>query len=187
MAGDWEIASSLDNLARRGIMLAASSGVLMMIRKLSFKDKNVIWDIINEAARAYKRVIPNDCYHEPYMPREELHHEMKSMVFFGWQKEGRLVGVMGFQPVKDVTLIRHTYVLSDYQRKGIGSKLLNHMKQITETKHLLVGTWIDANWAIEFYRRHRFKLMPNKDELLGLYWNIPRRQVETSVVLGIEV
>ena len=160
---------------------------VVMIRRLSFKDANVIWEIINEAARAYKGVIPSDRYHEPYMPKEELHREMKSMTFFGWQEEGRLIGVMGFQPVKDVTLIRHAYVLPDYQRKGIGTILLNHMKQITKTKYLLVGTWADVSWAIEFYRKHGFKLMPNKDELLGKYWNVPQRQVETSVVLGIEV
>ena len=158
-----------------------------MIRKLSSKDTDIIYEVIKEAARAYKEVIPNDRYHEPYMPKEELHREMKSMTFFGWQEESRLIGVMGFQPVKDVTLIRHAYVLPDYQRKGIGTILLNHMKQVTKTKYLLVGTWADASWAIEFYRKHGFKLMPNKDELLGKYWNIPQRQVETSVVLGIEV
>ena len=157
------------------------------MRRLSFKDANVIWEIINEAARAYKEVIPNDRYHEPYMPKEELHREMKNMTFFGWQEEDRLIGVMGFQPVGDVTLIRHAYVLPDYQRKGIGTKLLNHMKKLTKTKYLLVGTWADASWAIEFYQKHGFNLMPNKDELLGQYWNVPQRQVETSVVLGIEV
>ena len=157
------------------------------MRRLSFKDANVIWEIINEAARAYKEIIPNDRYHEPYMPKEELHREMKNMTFFGWQEEDRLIGVMGFQPVGDVTLIRHAYVLPDYQRKGIGTKLLNHMKKLTKTKYLLVGTWADASWAIEFYQKHGFNLMPNKDELLGQYWNVPQRQVETSVVLGIEV
>lgn len=158
-----------------------------MIRKLSSEDQIVVWEIINKAAHAYKGIIPNDCYHEPYMPKKELHREMKNMAFFGWQEEGRLIGVMGFQPVEDVTLIRHAYVLPDYWRKGVGTILLNHMKQITETKHLFVGTWADASWAIDFYRKHGFKLMPNKDELLKRYWNIPQRQVDTSVVLGIEV
>jgi GNAT superfamily N-acetyltransferase len=168
-------------------MPIARSNVVTMIRRLSFKDANVIWEIINEAARVYKGVIPNDRYHEPYMPKQELHREMKSMTFFGWQEEGRLIGVMGFQLAKDATLIRHAYVLPDYQRKGIGTILLNHMKQIAKAKYLLVGTWAGASWAIEFYRKHGFKLMPNKDELLGKYWNVPQRQVETSVVLGIEV
>jgi len=158
-----------------------------MIRRLSSKDTNAVWEIINEAARAYKGVIPDNCYHEPYMPKEELRREMKSMTFFGWQEESELVGVMGFQPVKDVTLIRHAYVLPDYQRKGIGTILLNHMKQMTKTKCLLVGTWADASWAIEFYQEHGFKLMPNKDELLAKYWDIPQHQVENSVVVGLEV
>lgn len=158
-----------------------------MIRKLSFEDTNAIYEIINKAARAYKGIIPNDRYHEPYMAMQELHREMKSMTFFGWQVEGRLIGVMGFQPVEEVTLIRHAYVLSDCQRKGIGARLLNHMKQLTTTKYLLVGTWADADWAIKFYQKHGFNLMYNKDELLGKYWDIPQCQVETSVVLGIEI
>jgi GNAT superfamily N-acetyltransferase len=158
-----------------------------MIKKLSDKDTDVIYNIINRAASAYMGVIPDDCYHEPYMPREELQREMGSMTFFGWEEKHMLVGIMGFQPIKDVTLIRHAYVSPDYQRKGVGTRLLNHLKQMTGTTHLLVGTWADAAWAIEFYQKHGFKLMPDKDELLMRYWDIPRRQIETSVVLGIEL
>jgi tryptophan synthase alpha chain len=157
------------------------------IRNLSFGDADVIYEVINQAAPAYKGVIPDDCYREPYMSSEELHHEMKNMTFFGWEEKGKIVGVMGSQPTKDVTLIRHAYVLPGYQRKGIGARLLNHLKQKTKTRYLLVGTWADANWAIDFYQKHGFKLMPNKDQLLGMYWDIPRRQVETSLVLGIEM
>lgn len=158
-----------------------------MIRKLSHKDTSVIYQVINQAARAYRGVIPADCYHEPYMTKEELFHEMESMIFFGWEEEGQLVGVMSFQPIKDVTLIRHAYVLPNYQRKGIGARLLTHLKQMTKTKRLLVGTWADADWAIDFYEKQGFRLMSNKDELLTRYWNIPQRQVETSVVLGMEL
>jgi GNAT superfamily N-acetyltransferase len=158
-----------------------------MIRELSPKDTFTIYGIINAAARAYKGIIPSDRYHEPYMPKEELQEEMKSIIFFGWEEEGKLVGVMGFQPVKDVTLIRHAYVLPNYQGKGIGTRLLNHLKLMTKTKELLVGTWADAVWAIDFYQKHGFRLMPNKDKLLNMYWNIPQRQIETSVVLGIAV
>jgi len=168
-------------------MLIKRSNVLPMIRKLSLKDAKDIWEIINEGSRAYKGVIPDDRYHEPYMPEEELHREMKSMTFFGWQEEGKLVGVMGFQPVRDVTLIRHAYVLTGYQRKGVGTLLLDYVKKKTKTKYLLVGTWADASWAIDFYRKHGFKLTPNKGELLRKYWNVPQRQIETSVVLSIEM
>lgn len=156
-----------------------------MIRELSPKDANAIYKIINAAANAYKGVIPDDCYHEPYMPKEELQEEMKSMTFFGWEEKGRLVGVMGFQPVRDVTLIRHAYVLPDYQRKGIGVRLMDYLKTMTKTRKLLVGTWADARWAIDFYQKHGFRLMPDKDRLLSTYWSIPQRQIETSVVLGI--
>ena len=158
-----------------------------MIKKLSSKNTSMIYEVINKAAHAYQGVIPEDCYHKPYMPEQELHREMASMTFFGWAEGRRIVGVIGFQPIKDVTLIRHAYVLPDYQRKGIGTKLLNHAKQMTKTKHLLVGTWADATWAIQFYQKHGFKLMPEKDELLRKYWNVPQRQIETSVVLGIEM
>jgi len=156
-----------------------------MIRELSPKDAFTIYEIINAAAQAYKGIIPDDCYHEPYMPKEELQEEMKNVTFFGWEEKGKLVGVMGFQPVKDVTLIRHAYVLPNYQRKGIGTRLLSHLKLMTKTKELLVGTWADAVWAIDFYQKHGFRIMPDKDKLLNVYWNIPQRQIETSVVLGI--
>jgi GNAT superfamily N-acetyltransferase len=159
----------------------------MMIIKLSSKDESDIWAIINSAARAYKGVIPDDRYQEPFMSKKELHGEMMNMSFFGWQEKGKLIGVMGFQPINDVTLIRHTYILPDYQRKGIGTMLLKYMKQWVRTKYLLVGTWADADWAIKFYHKHGFDFMPKKDELLGKYWHIPQRQVDTSVVLGIKV
>ncbi len=158
-----------------------------MIRKLSDEDTDAVYEIINRAARAYKGAIPDDCYHEPYMPKEEMQREMSSMTFFGWEEQRRLVGVMGFQPVKDVTLIRHAYVLPDHQRKGIGTILLDQLKQMAMTKQLLVGTWADATWAIDFYQKQDFKLMPDKDELLMRYWDIPQRQIETSVVLGIDL
>jgi len=156
-----------------------------MIKKLSAKDAPAICEIINAAAEAYKGVIPDDCYNVPYMPREELDLEMAGMTFFGWEEEGRLTGVMGWQPVKDVTLIRHAYVSPECQRKGIGTALLEHLKKMTETKRLLVGTWADATWAVSFYRKHGFRLRPDKDELLVKYWTVPPRQVETSVVLEI--
>ncbi len=158
-----------------------------MIKKLSSKDSSIIYEVINKAARAYRGVIPEDCYHEPYMPAQELRREMAGMTFFGWHEGSNIVGAIGFQRVKDFTLVRHVYVLLEYQRKGIGTKLLSYVKQMTKTKHLLVGTWADAVWAIQFYQKHGFKLMPEKDELLRKYWNVPQRQIETSVVLGIEI
>ena len=157
-----------------------------MIRICQPADAQRIYFIVNEAASAYEDVIPADCYRQPYMPLEELEEEIKQMTFFGWEVNGELVGVMGFQPIKDVTLIRHAYVLPEWQRQGIGNKLLNHLVSMVTTSLLLVGTWADARWAITFYQNHGFKLLPNKDELLKTYWNIPPRQIETSVVLGMK-
>ncbi len=158
-----------------------------MIRKCQPGDSERIFFIINEAAKAYEGVIPADCYHQPYMPMEELEREMKRVTFLGWEANGELVGIMGIEPIKDVTLIRHAYVLPRWQQQGIGSKILNHLKDLVTTPRLLVGTWADADWAIRFYQKHGFTLLPDKDELLRTYWGIPRRQIETSVVLGVGI
>jgi GNAT superfamily N-acetyltransferase len=158
-----------------------------VIRQCQAEDRDRIYFIINEAAKVYESVIPADRYHQPYMPLAELREEMKRMTFYGWEEKGELVGVMGIEPMKDVTLIRHTYILPEWQKQRIGSRLLHHLKALTKTSRLLVGTWADAKWAIRFYEKHGFKLIPNKDELLKTYWNVPERQIETSVVLGIEM
>ena len=158
-----------------------------MISQCQPKDTDRIYFIINEAAKAYEGVIPADRYHQPYMPMEELQQEMKRMTFFGWEVNGELVGVMGVEPIKDVTLIRHAYVLLQWQGQGIASKLLNHLKGLVTTSRLLVGTWADAHWAINFYKKHGFSLLPDKDELLRAYWDIPQQQIETSVVLGLNI
>lgn len=158
-----------------------------MIRQCQANDAKRIYFIINEAARAYDGVIAADCYHQPYMPQEELEREMKRVTFYGWEVKGELVGIMGIEPIKDVTLIRHAYVLPQWQKQGIGNKLLSHLKSLITTPCLLVGTWAAAHWAIAFYQKHGFKLLPDKDKLLADYWDIPARQIETSVVMGIEI
>ena len=119
------------------------------------------------------------------MPIDELSEEMQKMSFFGWQDEKQLVGVMGFQRVRDVTLIRHAYVLTAWQRQGIGSQLVNYLRKLSETRRLLVGTWADAHWAIAFYQKHGFHLLADKDKLLRTYWRVSDRQIEVSVVLGL--
>src|SRR5215831_11763739 len=142
--------------------------------------------IINAAAEAYRGVIPADCFHEPYMPLRELEGEVAAGVtFFGYEADGELVGVMGIQQMGDVDLIRHAYVLPTTQHRGVGSVLLRHL-QTASTRRLLVGTWADAHWAIRFYERHGFKLVPKSEtaSLLRKYWTISERQLETSVVLA---
>jgi GNAT superfamily N-acetyltransferase len=158
-----------------------------MIRECQASDAPRIFFIINEAAKAYAGVIPADRYRQPYMPLAELEREMKRMTFYGWEEKGELVGLMGIEPVKDVTLIRHAYTLPRWQKRGIGSKLLKHLTGLVTTRRLLVGTWADAKWAIDFYKKHSFKLERDKDELLRTYWEIPQRQIETSVVLGLKI
>jgi len=155
-----------------------------VIRPCSDGDLPRIYEIINDAATAYKGAIPDDCYHEPYMPMEELRREAAAMTFYAFQEDGRLVGVIGYQVVKGVTLVRHLYVEPTRQRQGIGSALLRHVISLTRTPRLLVGTWADATWAIRFYRKHGFSLLTDKDELLRTYWSISDRQREASVVLG---
>jgi len=157
-----------------------------MICKLSSSDVDSILRVVNDAAQAYKGVIPNDRWKEPYMSAEELKKEIEAGVrFYGWVEDDILLGVMGIQHVKDTTLIRHSYVLTKYQRRGIGEKLLWHLMSLAKTLKILVGTWQDATWAVRFYEKHGFKLVSRKEKnrLLRKYWNIPERQIETSVVL----
>jgi len=157
-----------------------------MIRPCTDADFETIFSIINEAAEAYRSVIPADRWHEPYMPREELRHEIDGGVrFWGWEEDGELVGVMGIQDVQDVTLIRHAYVRTAQRNKGIGGKLLCELRKLT-SRPVLMGTWAAASWAIRFYEKHGFRLVTpeEKNRLLKKYWSIPERQVETSVVLG---
>jgi N-acetylglutamate synthase-like GNAT family acetyltransferase len=162
-------------------------GGRFVIRICRPADTERLYYIVNEAARAYEGHIPADCYHQPYMPLEELKGEMARLSFYGWEEDGRVVGVMGLEPIKDVTLIRHAYVLPTCQRRGIASRLLAYLMEGVTTPRLLVGTWAGAGWAITFYEKHSFKLMADKDELLETYWDISRRQIETSVVLGREI
>ena len=158
-----------------------------MIRECTIDDAERICFVVNEAAEAYRGVIPDDCWHEPYMPLDELRREMAGMTFFGWDspeaKDG-LVGVMGYQPLEGVTLVRHAYVLSERQGEGIGGRLLEHLTAMPSGR-LLVGTWQAATWAIRFYERHGFRRLGDAEsqELLRRYWEIPQRQRETSLVL----
>ena len=157
-----------------------------MIRRCDDRDFESILSIINDGAQAYRGTIPEDRWTEPYMSREKLQHEIDSgVVFWGLQDDGALTGVMGLQPVQDVTLIRHAYVRSGSQKRGIGSQLLSHLRELTNDP-VLIGTWADAVWAIRFYERHGFRMVSaeEKDRLLKKYWSIPERQVETSVVLA---
>jgi len=157
-----------------------------MIRPCDPGEFEGIYEIINDAARAYRGVIPADRWKDPYMDREELRHEIhEGVVFWGYEEEGRLLGVMGLQQVQDVTLIRHSYVRTARRNQGIGGKLLSHLKAQTN-RPLLVGTWAAILWAIRFYENHGFRLVSpgEKNRLLKKYWSIPDRQVETSVVLA---
>ena len=160
-----------------------------MICRLSSTDFDSILSVVNDAAEAYKGVIPEERWKEPYMSAEELRREIESGVeFYGWTENNALMGVMGIQPVNDVTLIRHAYVVTSRQRRGIGKKLLNHLEDLTKTSQILVGTWEAAHWAISFYEKNGFRLVPKEEKnmLLRKYWNIPERQIETSVVLELK-
>ncbi|MBN1357193.1 GNAT family N-acetyltransferase [Candidatus Bathyarchaeota archaeon] len=160
-----------------------------MISKLKPTEDQAIIDVVNEAAEAYKGVIPQDQWREPYMSTEELNEEIRSGIdFYGWTENNILTAVMGIQRVNDVTLIRHAYVLTNRQRNGIGGKLLKHLLSLAQTSEVLVGTWKAAYWAIRFYEKQGFKLLSREetDKLLRKHWNINKRQIETSVVLKLE-
>jgi GNAT superfamily N-acetyltransferase len=154
-----------------------------MIRPCHQNEIASIFKIVNDAAQAYAGHIPADCYQEPYMPLNELRKEMQRVSLWGWEENNQLWGVMGLEPIKDVTLIRHAYVLTDKQGLGIGRKLLAHLETQTRTQRLLVGTWAGATWAVDFYKRNGFVLSEDKDRLLQTYWDNPERQNAVSVVL----
>lgn len=160
-----------------------------MIRRCGSPDFAQIHTIINDGARAYKGIIPSDCWTEPYMSADHLRHEIKEgVIFWGYEDNATLSGVMGIQHVRDVTLIRHAYVLTGSQKQGIGAQLLSHLRELASGP-VLIGTWAAATWAIRFYEKHGFQLLSprEKDQLLKKYWAIPDRQAETSVVLADEV
>jgi N-acetylglutamate synthase-like GNAT family acetyltransferase len=159
---------------------------MTMIRKSREADTMAMLRIINAAAQAYRGVIPADRWHEPYMGQDELESEIADgVVFWVAEEGGRLLGVMGLQDRGEVALVRHAYVDPAVQGKGLGTRLLRHAQDLTD-KPVLIGTWADASWAIEFYRRNGFTLVTDsdKDLLLRKYWSIPERQIETSVVLA---
>jgi GNAT superfamily N-acetyltransferase len=156
-----------------------------MIRRCTDADVAATDAVINEAAEAYRGVIPAECWHEPYMTRSDLRAEIAAGVaFWGWDEANALVGVMGLQKVADATLIRHAYVRPAHQGRGIGGALLSELAA-QATRPLLVGTWAAAGWAIRFYARRGFRLVSaaEKDRLLRTYWSIPVTQRENSVVL----
>jgi len=157
------------------------------IRRCRPDETSNILNIINAGAEAYRGVIPADRWHEPYMTQPDLQDEISAGVeFWGYELAGDLLGVMGIRSVRDVELIRHAYVKPGSQRLGIGGSLIAHLRTLS-TRRMLVGTWADAEWAIRFYQRQGFDLVPQGTrtaELLKTYWNIPARQIDTSVVLA---
>src|SRR5215210_3596651 len=158
----------------------------MPIRRSAEADFTAILELVNDAARAYRGVIPADRWHEPYMSADELRSEIaQGVVFWVVADQDRLTGVMGIQDKGDVALVRHAYVAPSTQRTGLGTKLLRHVEGLVD-KAILIGTWATASWAIQFYQRNGFTLLAtsDKDRLLRKYWSIPERQIETSVVLA---
>jgi GNAT superfamily N-acetyltransferase len=156
------------------------------IRPCREDESEAMLAIINSAAAAYRGAIPADCWHEPYMPAAELRSDIAAgITFVGYEVDGAVAGVMGIQPVRNVDLIRHAYVLPTYQGRGVGSALLAYLRAQT-FRPILIGTWTAATWAIRFYERHGFHLAPEttKALLLRTYWRVPERQIETSVVLA---
>lgn len=159
---------------------------MFTIRPCRPDDRTTIFEIINQAAQAYRGNIPADRWHDPYMEFEELDAEISAGVaFWACEREGIVIGVMGVQPVRDVDLIRHAYVRPTSQRGGVGAALIEHIRS-QSMRRMLVGTWAAATWAIAFYQRHGFVLVSpeEKTALLKKYWTIPNRQIETSVVLA---
>jgi GNAT superfamily N-acetyltransferase len=156
------------------------------IRRCIDTDFDAMYEIINDAAQAYKGIIPEDLWHDPYMGRSELRHEIEDgVVFWGLEIGGTLMGVMGMQDKGEVTLIRHAYTRTAKRYRGIGTRLLKHLEHMSD-KPILVGTWTAASWAVAFYQKNGYRLvsLEEKSRLLKTYWSIPEKQVVSSVVLA---
>ena len=170
-----------------GRHLSPVAPLMDTIRRCSPADHSAILAIVNAAAERYRGAIPADCWHEPYMPAEQLEREVAAGVaFWGYvDASEELVGVIGIQPVRDVDLVRHAYVRPDRQGQGIGGRLLAHLEGLS-SRRILIGTWADATWAIRFYEGHGYTLVPRgaTPDLLRTYWTVSPRQIETSVVLA---
>ena len=157
-----------------------------MINEYTKKNISKILYVVNNAALKYRGIIPDDCWHEPYMLKKELVNEFNNSVrMFGYKKDSKLIGVMGIQELKNVTLIRHAYVLTHYQGRGVGKSLLQYLFKINKSSSLFVGTWKDATWAIQFYKKFGFTLHAKNQtaQLLKKYWEVSAEQIENSVVL----
>ena len=157
-----------------------------MISEYTKSDASKILHIINDASLRYKGIIPDDCWHEPYMSKHELIDEFKDGVrMYGYHDNNKLIGVIGIQEVKDVILIRHAYTLISYQNKGTGSAMLEYLLKKNQNSRLLVGTWKNAEWAIRFYKKFGFIIHAKEQStlLLKKYWKIPSKQIKNSVVL----
>ena len=157
-----------------------------MIRKYTKIDSSKILHIINDAAKKYKGIIPDDCWHEPYMSEQELIDEFNDEVrMYGYHDNNKLIGVIGIQEVQDIILIRHAYTLTSYQNKGTGSAMLEYLLKKNQNPRLLVGTWKNAEWAIRFYKKFGFIIHTKEQStlLLKKYWKIPSKQIKNSVVL----
>ena len=157
-----------------------------MISEYKKKDSSKVLYVINDAAIKYKGVIPDNCWHEPYMSEQQLINEFNDGVrMFGYNRNNKLVGVIGIQKVKDVILIRHAYILTSHQGEGVGSLLLKYLLEKNKNSRLLVGTWQKATWAIQFYEKYGFVLQTKKkaNQLLKKYWKISPKQIENSIVL----
>jgi GNAT superfamily N-acetyltransferase len=168
--------------------LLGEGGKQTMIRKCIASDFERIYEIINDAAQAYKRIIPAEYWKEPYMSRDELRHELdEGIEMWGYEENGKLTGVMGIQHRQNVTLIRHAYVCTSRQNQGVGGKLLSHLIELTK-EPVLIATWSKAIWAIRFYEKHGFKLLSREEgnQLQRKYWSSPEIKIKSSVVLADE-
>jgi GNAT superfamily N-acetyltransferase len=171
---------------RRIVFGSQREGASLLIRECGDADFDEILDVVNDGAAAYKGVVPDDRWHEPYMTADELRRDMDDGVrFWGCEEQGRLIAVMGLQDRTETVLIRHAYVRTVRRRQGLGTQLLRHLEGGRD-RPILIGTWEAAVWAVAYYEQAGYVLLPPdaKTRLLKRFWRIPERQVETSVVLA---
>jgi GNAT superfamily N-acetyltransferase len=158
-------------------------------RTLATADGPAAVEVINAAAEWYREFLPPEEIHGPEMTLAEWEAEAERMTWFGAFVAAELVGVMGLEPIADVALLRHAYVLPDRQREGIGSLLLEHVERQAgdDVVRLIAGTYAANHKARSLLTGRGYRLSPDPAEVLGRYYAIPRDRFEGSVTFEKEL
>lgn len=155
---------------------------LLSIRELTSEDCADAVTVINTAAKWYREFLPPEDVHDPEMDEAQWEAEKQRMIWWGALVDGALVGVMGSEPIGEVALLRHAYILPRFQRQGVASALRGHIEaRLTDAKRIIVGTYAANYKARGVLEKAGYVLSPDSESLLRAYYDIPEDRLLTSV------